>query len=76
MYRKLRFTLRYLLSNLHDFDPQKHTVPHGLLPRTDRYMLLRLADLLQSTETAYQTFQFLRAFQVLLHSLAGGVVMA
>lgn len=64
VYRKLRFTLRYLLSNLHDFDPERHSVPHELLPITDRYMLHRLADLLSDTHAAYQSFQFSRAFQV------------
>ncbi|KAK9813953.1 hypothetical protein WJX73_006457 [Symbiochloris irregularis] len=65
VYRKLRFTLRYLLGNLHDFDPAHHTVPHAMLPLTDRYMLHRLAELLKGTEAHYQSYQFNRAFQAL-----------
>lgn len=68
VYRKLRFTLRYLLGNLHDFDPAHHTVPHAMLPLTDRYMLHRLAELVQGTEAHYQSYQFSRAFQVSLLS--------
>ena len=72
VYRKLRFTLRYLLGNLHDFDPAHHTVPHALLPLTDRFMLHRLAELLRSTEAHYQSYQFSRAFQARNPSFVAG----
>lgn len=68
VYRKLRFTLRYLLSNLHDYDPHAHAVPHAELPFTDRHMLRRLSELLDGCQAAYTSYQFSRAFQV-LHTL-------
>jgi isoleucyl-tRNA synthetase len=43
-YRKLRNTLRYLLSNLYDFDPAKDQVPHAELEEIDRYILGRYAQ--------------------------------
>jgi len=43
-YRKLRNTLRYLLSNLYDFDPVKDRVPYGELEEIDRYILARYAQ--------------------------------
>lgn len=64
VYRKLRFTLRYLLSNLHDFDPAAQSTPYQLLPVTDRYMLRRLSEVLEGTKAAYTSYAFLRAFQV------------
>lgn len=38
-YRKLRGTLRFMLGNVHDFDPAVHDVAAGALPLMDRYML-------------------------------------
>ena len=35
-YRKLRFTLRFLLGNLDGFDPATDAVPYDQLPATDR----------------------------------------
>ena len=35
-------TARFLLGNLHDFDPVKDAVPYGQLPELDRYMLHRI----------------------------------
>ena len=39
VYRKLRFTLRYLLGNLADFEPAGHSVPVQRLPLLDRWGL-------------------------------------
>ena len=64
-YRKLRNTARYLIGNLHDFDPAVNAVPYDELPRLDKYMLGRLASLLQEVEDAYETYQFSRASQAL-----------
>lgn len=64
VYRKFRFTLRFLLGNLHDFDPTADAVEFDALPLTDRYMLHRLAVLLDDVKSAYQSFQFYRAYQV------------
>ncbi len=64
VYRKLRFTVRYLLGNLHDFDPAQHAVPFSQLPSTDRYILACLTTVLQETHTSYSKYSFFRFFQV------------
>ncbi len=64
-YRKLRNTARYLIGNLHDFDPARDAVPYERLPRLDKYILGRLAATLQEVEEAYDAFQFSRASQAL-----------
>jgi isoleucyl-tRNA synthetase len=64
-YRKLRNTARYLIGNLHDFEPATHAVPYERLPRLDKYMLGRLSSLLKEVEEAYEQFQFNRASQAL-----------
>ena len=38
-YRKIRNTCRFMLSNLYDFNPDKHRVPYDQLPELDRWAL-------------------------------------
>ena len=62
-YRKARNTLRFLLSNLSDFDPARHAVdmasvdPHGL----DAWALSRAAALRERVLSAYAAYQFRQA---------------
>lgn len=58
VYRKVRFTLRYLLGNLADFDPAAHAVPHAGLAAADRYILARFAALVAECGAAYDNYQF------------------
>jgi isoleucyl-tRNA synthetase len=65
VYRKLRFTLRFLLGNLADYDPAAHAVPHAELAAADRYVLSRFAALVEEATAAYASFQFYRVYQAL-----------
>ena len=60
-YRKLRGTLRFVLGNLHDFDPKVDAVPYASLPLTDRYALARLAATLTDVAAAYDCYSYSRA---------------
>jgi isoleucyl-tRNA synthetase len=62
-YRKLRNTLRFLLSNLEDFDPGKDVVGWDEMQPLDRYILARTAELDAAVRKAYDTFEFHRAYQ-------------
>ena len=64
-YRKMRGTLRYLLGNLHDFDPAAHAVAWEALPATDRVALRRLGALVAEVEEAYGAYNFARVFGAL-----------
>lgn len=64
-YRKIRGTLRFLLGNLDDFDPAKHTVVWADLPEVDRFALSRLGALQAEVEAGYASFQFARVFQAI-----------
>jgi isoleucyl-tRNA synthetase len=57
-YRKIRNTCRFLLSNLYDFQPEKHAVPYSELPELDQWALLRLGQLIQRVRKGYEQFQF------------------
>ncbi|ARV58677.1 isoleucine--tRNA ligase [Nostocales cyanobacterium HT-58-2] len=62
---KIRNTARFLLGNLHDFDPQKDAVPFEELPQLDRYMLHRMTEVFGEVTEAFDTFQFFRFFQTI-----------
>jgi isoleucyl-tRNA synthetase len=63
IYRKIRNTARFLLGNLHDFDPAQHTVPYDQLPQLDRYMLHRMTEVFAEITESFESFQFFRFFQ-------------
>lgn len=65
IYRKIRNTARFLLGNLHDFDPTKHTVAYEDLPELDRYMLHRITEVFEEVTEAFESFQFFRFFQTI-----------
>ena len=62
---KIRNTARFLLGNLHDFDPEKDAVPFEQLPEIDRYMLHRTGEVFQEVTDAFDSFQFFRFFQTI-----------
>ncbi|WP_158822602.1 isoleucine--tRNA ligase [Granulicella sp. S156] len=64
-YRKLRNTLRFLLSNLSDFEPAKDAVEWAALQPLDQYILARTAELDAKIRNAYDDFEFHRAYQAL-----------
>ena len=65
VYRKIRNTARYLLGNLHDFDPSTDAVPYEQLSELDRYLLHRITEVFGEVTDAFETFQFYRFFQTI-----------
>jgi isoleucyl-tRNA synthetase len=65
IYRKLRNTFRFLLGNLHDFNPATDSIPFSEMQSLDQYMLARTAELTAKIRTAYEEFEFHRVY----HSL-------
>ncbi|BAZ46643.1 isoleucyl-tRNA synthetase [Chondrocystis sp. NIES-4102] len=66
-YRKVRNTARFLLGNLHDFDPQKDAVAYTDLAELDKYILHRMSEVLGEVTSAYDSYQFFRFFQAILN---------
>jgi len=64
-YRKLRNTLRFLLGNLHDFDPATNAVAFSAMEPLDQYILARTAELTTKIRDAYDDFEFHRAYHAL-----------
>jgi isoleucyl-tRNA synthetase len=63
-YRKIRNTLRYLLSNLYDFNPNtdRQTVPQNSL---DGWALAELDHLIREVRSGYDTYQLHRVFRLI-----------
>ncbi|MBM7855247.1 isoleucyl-tRNA synthetase [Desulfohalotomaculum tongense] len=57
-YRKIRNTARFLLGNLRDFEPDKHSLPYRELQELDRWALLRLHRLIDRVVKAYDNYEF------------------
>ncbi|NET89923.1 MAG: isoleucine--tRNA ligase [Kamptonema sp. SIO1D9] len=63
VYRKIRNTSRFLIGNLHDFDPAKDAIPYEDLPDLDKYMLHRMTEVFADVTEAFENYQFFRFFQ-------------
>jgi isoleucyl-tRNA synthetase len=61
IYKKLRNTFRFLLGNLHGFDPANAVKEAELLP-LDRYMLARTRELTEKVLDWYAAFEFHRVY--------------
>ena len=64
-YRRIRNTARYILSNIHDFDPVADTVADDELLELDRWALSRLETLVGRVEKSYNDYEF----HVLYHAV-------
>ncbi len=65
VYRKVRNTARYLIGNLHDYDPSLQSIIIQDLPILDKWMLHRLAEVIDQITSAYENYEFSKFFQIL-----------
>ncbi len=61
-YRRIRNTFRFLLGNLSDFEPVRDRQPYAGLDEVDRWVLDRLARLIDRVRRAYEEYQFHTVF--------------
>ncbi|MFA5422771.1 MAG: isoleucine--tRNA ligase, partial [Phycisphaerae bacterium] len=64
-YRKIRNTLRYLLGNINDFDPQKHSVAYNDMSEIDKWAMQQLEKLIAEVKENYEGFAFHRVFSLI-----------
>ncbi len=62
-FRRMRNTLRFLVSNLYDFDPEHDALATGDLLALDRWLIARARDLGASIEAAYDRYDFHLIYQ-------------
>ncbi|KAH7430813.1 hypothetical protein KP509_08G016200 [Ceratopteris richardii] len=65
IYRKLRGTLRFLLSNLHNFNPELDTIQYENLPMIDKYALFQLANVMDEITESYRCYHFYKFYQLI-----------
>ncbi|GAK04631.1 LOW QUALITY PROTEIN: isoleucyl-tRNA synthetase [Geomicrobium sp. JCM 19037] len=66
-YRKIRNTLRFMLGNLHDFNPATDRVADHELGDMDRFMYQRLNRLIDTAQKGYREYNFGATYQALHH---------
>ncbi|MCH4171027.1 MAG: isoleucine--tRNA ligase [Lactobacillus sp.] len=57
-YRKIRNTMRFMLANTSDFDPKADAVAYEDLASVDRYMEIRLNQIIAKCLKAYEAYDF------------------
>ncbi|RPH63778.1 MAG: isoleucine--tRNA ligase [Burkholderiales bacterium] len=57
-YRRIRNTLRFLLANVSDFDPDRHAVAPDAMFEIDRYAIAMTAAWQRDIERDYERFEF------------------
>jgi isoleucyl-tRNA synthetase len=62
-YRRMRNTFRFLLGNLHGFDPARHSVKPADMVALDRWALTRARELQQEVIEAYRRYEFHDIYQ-------------
>ena len=62
-YRRFRNTLRFMLGNLQDFDPDKNMIAFSEMNKLDQWILNQLAVLIDQMHIHYENFQFHKIYQ-------------
>jgi len=57
-YRKIRNTVRILIADLADFDPNKDAIPFEELYEIDRWIISAMNDLTREVRASYDAFEF------------------
>ncbi len=66
-YRRIRNTARFLLGNLHGFDPARHLVAAQDMVALDRFIVHRACEVQQTIEAAYTHYDFAAVVQTLMN---------
>lgn len=65
IYRRVRNTTRFMIGNLNDFDVQKDMVNFAELAEIDKYMLIKLDNVIKSVTDAYNNYEFKRVVDII-----------
>ncbi|MFY0583249.1 isoleucine--tRNA ligase [Cystobacter fuscus] len=70
-YRKIRNTIRYALSNLYDFEPERDAVAAERLLPLDTWARGRLAEVVARVKKAYEAYEFHLVYATVVDFCAG-----
>ncbi len=60
-YRKIRNTLKFILGNLYDYDPEQNAIDYADMVEIDRWALSSLQELVRGVTSAYEEYTFHQA---------------
>jgi len=64
-YRKIRNTMRFMLSNLYDFDPSSNSVPYEEMFHFDKWILSRLGRIVNDVMNSYENYKFHQVYHTI-----------
>jgi isoleucyl-tRNA synthetase len=64
IYKKIRNTVRFIISNLYDFSPEK-ALPYDQLSELDRYVLHNLQEVVGQVRKSFDSYAFYRFYQLM-----------
>ena len=66
-YRKIRNTVRFMLSNLFDFNPETDKISESDLAKVDQYILAKYRILVNEVTKAYENYDFSTIFKKVIN---------
>ncbi|AZP05101.1 isoleucine--tRNA ligase [Jeotgalibaca ciconiae] len=66
-YRKIRNTMRFLIGNTEDFDPSVNRVAYDQLRSVDKFMMIRLNQVVETCLKAYEEYSFSTIYQTIMN---------
>ena len=66
-YRKIRNTVRFMLSNLFDFNPETDKIAESDLAKVDQYILAKYRILVNEVTKAYENYEFSTIFKKVIN---------
>lgn len=66
-YRKIRNTLRFLIANTSDFNPNTDAVDFEDLRSVDKYMTIKFNSLIKTIRDAYEKYDFLSIYKAVVN---------
>lgn len=63
VYKKIRNTVRFLMSNLYDFNPETDALAYDALSELDRYTLHKLSHVIEDVDQSFERYAFYRFYQ-------------
>lgn len=66
-YRKIRNTVRFMLSNVSDFNPETDRIEEADLRKVDQYLLAKYRIFVSEVNKAYENFEFLDVYKLVLN---------
>ncbi|XJS09931.1 isoleucine--tRNA ligase [Aerococcaceae bacterium WGS1372] len=66
-YRKIRNTVRFMLSNIFDFNPETDMIAEENLAKVDQYMLAKYRILVNEVRQSYDNYEFSTVFKKVIN---------